>query len=123
MCRTLLAIALALCLNTDVPAATLDGTITGVSKTGFVIQTAKGPKSIKFGEHQLKGVTSWRGKGFDALYRLKPDDVKEGMEVCVEYRVAGTDWVCDGIRPYSARIDFGQLAKADGKYTLHLKLV
>jgi len=118
MLRAFFTVVLSFCMSTHVLAAVLDGTIISVSKTGFVLQTSKGPKVIKYGDHLLKGVPSKGGEVFDAIYPLKPDGVFEGMEVCVEYRRVDTDWVCD-----CARIDFAALAKADGKYTLHLKLV
>jgi hypothetical protein len=108
---------------TSLTAATIVGTVIEVSKTGFVLQSDKGPKSFRFADFQLKGKSSPLGEAFDTSYRLRPADLKEGMEVRVEYRVVDTVWVSYGIRPYCARIDFAPLAKGVGKYTLHLKLI
>jgi hypothetical protein len=123
MIRSTFALVVAGCLAPCVTAGVLDGTIIGVSKTGFTLQTAKGPKSLNFADYLLKDKPSPYGKTFDLLHRLKAADVREGMEVRVEYRKAGTDWICEGLEPRAARINFDPLAKADGKYTLQLTLV
>jgi hypothetical protein len=104
-------------------AGALSGTVIGVGKTGFTLQTEVGPKWLQYSDHQLKDIPSPHGRVFDDIYRIKVADVREGMEVLVEYRIVKREWVCQGIRPVSAEIDFNRLAKVSGKYTLRLTLV
>jgi hypothetical protein len=101
----------------------MDGTIISVSKTGFTLQTSKGPKEFKAADHLLKGKPSPAGKVYDLIYRVKFADLREGMEVYVDYLILGGDWVCKGIQPRPAEINFNNLAKVEGKYTLKLTLV
>ena|SRR5947209_14907 len=124
MLRSIIAILLSPCLTSSAMALAVDGTVTAVSPTGFAVQTSKGPKQFKFGELQLKGTTGGRlGKGYESDYRLRAGDFFEGMEVHVDYQIDGVDLVCRGARPHDAELNFAPLAKADGKYTLQVKIV
>jgi hypothetical protein len=123
MLRFSLSIALTCCLTADLNAASLRDTVLTVSKTGFVLQTGKGPKSLKFSDYQLTDSPSPHGKVHDLLHRVRAADMREGMEVYVDYRTVAGEWVCKGIQPCPAQFDFKPLEKVKGKYTLHLVLV
>ena len=126
MLRRLVALALAGCLASCVHAGgAADGTVIAVSKTGFVLQTKKGPKKLKFADFQMKGTPSPDGETFERLYHLRPADLLEGMEVYVRYHTPTPDreWICKGIRPKHAELNFEPFAKADRKFTLQLVLV
>jgi hypothetical protein len=126
MFRYATALALAACLTSGAHGGRpLEGTVIEVSKTDFVLQTKKGPKTIKFSEYQIKETPSPRGKSGDLRYRLKAADVFEGMELHVEYitPLPDREWVCECMNTLNAEIDFKRLATIDGKYTLQLTLI
>jgi hypothetical protein len=123
MLRFAVAIILTGCLVSTLRAgARAEGIIVVVSKTGFVLQTDKGLKTFKASEFQLTGAPSPYGETWDLIFRLKHADLREGMEVKVDYRTEKGEWICQGVRPKAAEIDFDPLEKADRKFTVQLTL-
>jgi hypothetical protein len=107
-------------------AGALRGTVVAVFEKSFILQTSTGLKPLKVTERLVKGEPCDPSKDpvSELFYPLKLADLKEGRYVSIEYRRVGADWVCVGIKPTEAEIDFDRLPSKDApKFTVVLTLV